>query len=277
MSTASVSSSWITAQTRPAASRRRRWEISGSSGTRASSHDQGRVSCAEPVMTVETEIGTVRVRVRRVLPGAACQGGAMWSGIERDALVRALLATDPQTPTLCEGWQARHLAAHLYLRRHRPWAMGQLSSVAERAADPAAYLDVVAEFAAPVPARSPLALLDRSDAANLAEYVIHHEDLRRGEAAGAGAVAREFPAEMTAAVLAQLRVFSMRMLRGCPVGVVLATPAGISRVVRTGPAPVTIRGTAADLALALAGRLRAAHVRWVGPPRAIEALRHQLH
>ena len=41
---------------------------------------------------------------------------------ERAALSDTLLAVGPEAPTLCEGWLARDLAAHLVLREHRPIA-----------------------------------------------------------------------------------------------------------------------------------------------------------
>ncbi len=197
----------------------------------------------------------------------------MWSGIEREELATTLRAAEPSAPTLDEGWQARHLAAHLYLRRHRPWAMGSLAEVAARAEGGAGYAALVDAFAAPVPARSPLTLIDRSETANLAEYVIHHEDLRRGSGP---APSRELPAEQAAALLSQLRVFTLRLLRGCPVGVVLETREGPARIVRTGPAPVTVRGPVTDLALALSGRMRAADVQVAGPARAVGEVRRRL-
>ena len=39
-----------------------------------------------------------------------------WHEIERAQLAQALLDVAPDAPTLCEGWQARHLAAHIVLR-----------------------------------------------------------------------------------------------------------------------------------------------------------------
>src|SRR5690606_2854754 len=40
---------------------------------------------------------------------------------ERAALVATARDTDPDAPTLCEGWTARHLLAHLVEREHQPW------------------------------------------------------------------------------------------------------------------------------------------------------------
>ena len=48
---------------------------------------------------------------------AACDPAVMtWHEIERAQLAQALLDVTPDAPTLCEGWQARHLAAHVVLR-----------------------------------------------------------------------------------------------------------------------------------------------------------------
>ncbi|HBA95165.1 MAG TPA: TIGR03085 family protein, partial [Acidimicrobiaceae bacterium] len=39
---------------------------------------------------------------------------------ERAALCDLLLDVGPEAPTLCEGWTAAHMAAHLVLRERRP-------------------------------------------------------------------------------------------------------------------------------------------------------------
>ena len=38
----------------------------------------------------------------------------------REVLAETLMAAGPDSPTLCDGWRTRELAAHLYLREHRP-------------------------------------------------------------------------------------------------------------------------------------------------------------
>ena len=43
--------------------------------------------------------------------------------LERDAACDALLAVAPDSPTLCEGWSAHDLAAHLWVREHDPLAL----------------------------------------------------------------------------------------------------------------------------------------------------------
>ena len=54
-------------------------------------------------------------------PRGACDPAVMtWHEIERAQLAEALLDVAPDAPTLCEGWQARHLAAHVVLRERSP-------------------------------------------------------------------------------------------------------------------------------------------------------------
>ena len=45
-----------------------------------------------------------------------------WAQIERQKLCDLLEAIGPEAPTLCEGWSAAHLAAHLVLRERKPLA-----------------------------------------------------------------------------------------------------------------------------------------------------------
>ncbi|HEY8296221.1 MAG TPA: maleylpyruvate isomerase N-terminal domain-containing protein [Micrococcaceae bacterium] len=44
-----------------------------------------------------------------------------WMEAERQALVTTFRETDPGAPTLCAGWNARRLLAHLVQREHSPW------------------------------------------------------------------------------------------------------------------------------------------------------------
>ena len=57
---------------------------------------------------------------------------------ERAALSDTLDHTDPAQPTLCAGWTARDLLAHLLIRERQPWTVPgivfpALSGIAERA------------------------------------------------------------------------------------------------------------------------------------------------
>src|SRR3954469_22868515 len=61
-----------------------------------------------------------------------------WAQHEREAMLDALVAVGPDAPTLCEGWAAKDLAAHIYVRERRPDAalgvlpLGPLSAYTDR-------------------------------------------------------------------------------------------------------------------------------------------------
>lgn len=199
-----------------------------------------------------------------------------WDRVERQNLEETLRAADPQAPTLCEGWEVRHLVAHLYLRRRQPWrAFGQgegsvFAELADRARDRGAYTDLVERFAAPVPPVSPMALADGplGPVTNTTEYVIHHEDVRRG----AGPVpARSLPAEQNDTLFDAVVQFGRLALRKLDVGVVLAVPGGRRRVVKRAEESVAVIGSPVELALVVSGRRRAADVELVGSPSALAA------
>lgn len=197
-----------------------------------------------------------------------------WDLVERQHLETTLREADPLAPTLCEGWEVRHLVAHLYLRRHQPWhAMKQgegsvLAELAEQSKDRGAYQALVERFAAPVPPVSPMALGDGplGPLMNTVEYVVHHEDVRRG----AGQVeARTLPAEQNDALFDSVAQFARLTMRGLDVGVVLAVPGGRRRVVKRAEESVAVLGSPVELALVTAGRRRAAEVELLGSDDAV--------
>lgn len=198
-----------------------------------------------------------------------------WDHVELEALLETLRSTDPEAPTLCEGWQARHLAAHLFLRRHQPWQSfrqqpdSRFAELAEQAADPAVYATVIDDFAKPPASLSLQALPDGplGMQTNFVEYVIHHEDLRRG----AGPVPpRRLPAPFSDALFERIGLLARAGLRSVDVGVVLVVPGGRRRVVRKSPDAVAVVGAPVELALVASGRRRAADVEILGEPAAVE-------
>ena len=202
-----------------------------------------------------------------------------WVDTERRELVRTLRETDPLAPTLCDGWDVRRLLAHLVLREQAPWRIaadavrrpkpGQeknLGAEAAAAATPQGYAALVDRFAAGPGRFSPF----RADAANLVEYVVHHEDIRRG--AGAGEP-RELPAGQQQALWKQLGLMARMGYRGSPVGVELAVPGSGRRRVRGGTPSVLVSGNVVDLALHAMGRRTAATVSVEGSGDAVRAFR----
>jgi uncharacterized protein (TIGR03085 family) len=109
--------------------------------------------------------------------------------------------------------------------------------------------------------------------ANLLEYLVHHEDVRR---AADGWQPRELPDAVQAAVWRRLP-YAMRLtMRGAPVGIALVAPGRgelrTARARRHGVA-VTVSGTPVELALFAFGRHGVAQVDLDGKPQDVEAVR----
>lgn len=102
----------------------------------------------------------------------------------------------PDAPTCCAGWTTAHLAAHLVTRDRRPDAMpgfglemlpgaARLGAWSHRVEDrlrtSTPYPEVVDRFREGPPTWSPLAWGPLAQVVNTAEFVIHHEDVRRAQ------------------------------------------------------------------------------------------------
>ncbi|WP_247828929.1 TIGR03085 family metal-binding protein [Arthrobacter antioxidans] len=199
----------------------------------------------------------------------------------REVLAETLLAAGPDAPTLCEGWQTRDLAAHLYLREHRP-ALGfgmvirklapaterATRETAERAASPAAYEALVNRFLAGPPALSPMRIgaIDRS--ANLIEYFVHTEDVRRATTRWAP---RALDVEYANALWEELVKRAAYLYRGVDLGIVLVCPDGPRHVAKRAPVSVAIVGDPGELLLHAHGRAQAL-VTYEGQPDAVALL-----
>ena len=198
---------------------------------------------------------------------------------ERQALCDTFLELGPDAPTLCDPWLTRDLAAHLVLRERRPDAAAgmwvrALAGHAERLQDDLANGDWarLVETVRTGPPRWSPARLDRVDAiVNTVEFVVHHEDVLRGD--GAVGPRREVPERTARAALSSLRKSASLMFRRSPVGVRLVAP-GREPIV-AGPASrvVTVTGEPVELLLLAYGRMRVAAVGLEGAPEDVEALR----
>lgn len=188
---------------------------------------------------------------------------------ERAALVETAAAADPDAPTLCEGWTVRHLVAHLVQRDQQParFAVDQVERrtpgheryLPEMVADASTtqgFRALLARLAAGPPAWSPVRWW--GDAGNLIEYVVHHEDIRRG--GPAPLPPRDLPLDLEHEVWRQIRRSAPLALRSRREGVILAPPGRTPVQVRRGSTPSTVQGGPVELALWLAGRRQAARV-----------------
>lgn len=201
-----------------------------------------------------------------------------WADVERRSLVATFSETDPEQPTLCEGWTVRHLLAHVVQRERRPLARvvdqisrarpgheKQLGKLVEHARTPEGYGSLLARFAEGPPLWSPMSWAD--EAVNLLEYVIHHEDVRRGGASPLEP--RQLPDKEQQAIWQRLRVLSRLIYRRSPVGVTLALPRGARRLVHQGQDGVVLTADPVELLLYSSGRRSAAHVELTGTPEAV--------
>ena len=195
---------------------------------------------------------------------------------ERAALVESLREHGPDAPTLCEGWTARDLAAHLVVRERRLDAapgilVPQLAGYTERVqAQVTASTDwekLVDMIAAGPPLYSPFKLLDPF--VNVAEMFIHNEDVRR---AGPTWEPRELDDRLVSALAGQVANMARMGIKNAPARIVLVTPEGRRLAAAGRGAEVTVAGAPGELLLFAAGR-GPAQVTFTGPDEAVAAVR----
>lgn len=203
--------------------------------------------------------------------------------VPRAALVDALRSVPPDAPTLCEGWQARHLAAHIVLRERAPQRIalgavrGQDAAVA--LGDGADYEELIREVEAGPSPLSPMAWSART---NVLEFVVHALDVLRPSD---NPLVRDRELELTPGVrsmmwsslLPILRIGGVRRAgRTAEVGIIVVVPHGPRSVVARGERSVVVTGPEEDLALVAMGRARHARVTVTGPPEAVAAFREAM-
>jgi uncharacterized protein (TIGR03085 family) len=177
---------------------------------------------------------------------------------ERAALVDTLRATGPDVPTLCEGWTARDLAAHLVLRERRLDATpgiglaklaGYTAKIQDQIAETTPWEELVDKIAGGPPIYSPFKLLD--PLVNTIEFFVHHEDVRRAQP---GWEPRNLDSAMVAALLRPFPVLSKVTLSKVPVRLILRTNDGRTlATVGKGP-DVVMTGAPEELLLYAFGR-----------------------
>ncbi len=201
-----------------------------------------------------------------------------WAAREKQALVATLRQADPDADTLDTGWDVRRLLAHLVQREQGPVAMvtdalarkppGEepgLSRLCVGATSPSGYAELVSRFEAGPPRWSPMSWA--GEQINLIEYVVHHEDIRRG--GGHPALPRTLDPDQEATIWRQVGVFARLGLRAAPDGVTLATPDGRRQTPKKGDG-VVLTGHPSELALFVSGRHDAARVDVTGPESALD-------
>jgi uncharacterized protein (TIGR03085 family) len=199
---------------------------------------------------------------------------------ERLKLCDLLDALGPSVPTLIEGWTAHDLAAHLVLRERdlvagpclvlpggfQRFAEGRRARLAGRKD----FTWLVARIRSGPPVGFFRLTWVRA-LANLNEFFVHHEDVRRAN--------RQEPRSLTPAMDAALwrnvrrgSQYLSRRLHAC--GLEVEWAGTNERVTaRRGESTARLSGQPGELLLYIFGRQAAAHVDVSGPPEAIAAVR----
>jgi uncharacterized protein (TIGR03085 family) len=210
---------------------------------------------------------------------------------ERTALCDLLTKLGPDQPTLCAGWRTADLAAHLVLREHRPDAgagvmggplAGYTRRVQDRLRAKTPFPRLVELIRTGPPRLSMFALPGMDERANLVEYFVHHEDVRRAQPDWEP---REIGLAIADELWRRLRLARI-LLRRAPVGIELVRAdtrtagdgGGRVRITARARTPVvTVAGTPAELTLWTMGRTGAARVQMDGADADIAALRRWHH
>jgi uncharacterized protein (TIGR03085 family) len=198
---------------------------------------------------------------------------------QRERLIFAdLLETaGPDAATLCDGWTARDLAAHVVTRERRPDAAAgavipQLAARRERvrqefAAKP--YEELLRLIRTGPGRVSPFALRQVDEAANTVEFYVHAEDVRRAQPDW---TPREIDPVFADALWSRLERTARLLGRKAPVGVVLRRPDGQTAVLHRGTPVVTVTGEPGELVMFAFGRTETARVDIEGDKAAIAQL-----
>jgi uncharacterized protein (TIGR03085 family) len=203
---------------------------------------------------------------------------------ERIALADELIRVGPDAPTLCTGWSAGDLAAHLVVREARPVAalgvvvkplapLTQRVQAATREKTP--FPRLVERFRQGPPPWSLMRIGPLDTVINTSEYFVHHEDVRRA----VGGQPRDLDPDQADDLWYRLRKLARPLFRSSPVGVTLvrvesgASPRQTAVAKAATPQMVTVSGPVGELMLFAFGRKDAARVELSGDDAAVARLR----
>ena len=199
---------------------------------------------------------------------------------ERRELCDLFEELGPSVPTLLEGWTAHDLAAHLVLREHDlvagpclvlPDPFARFAELRRaRLAQRRDFMWLVARIRSGPPIGFFRIRWVRS-LANLNEFFVHHEDVRRANGLGPRSLTAAMDAALWRNVCRGSRYLSRR-LHGC--GLEIERAGTNERVtVRPGSPTARLSGPSGELLLYMFGRQAAAQVEVSGPPEAVAAVR----
>jgi uncharacterized protein (TIGR03085 family) len=193
-----------------------------------------------------------------------------WARTERLALVRLMRETGPNATTLCTGWTTHDLAAHLVVRERQPAAgpglviphLHPITAAFERRMRGLPYDMLLERIEQGPPRWSPQGMSPRIDAAaNLQEFFIHHEDVRRL----VDPAPRKLPTDEVDSLWRQTHGMSRLVaLKQGGLQLVLEPPDRPARAVRGVGRHVIVRGEVGEIVLWMSGRRGVAQVEVTG-------------
>jgi uncharacterized protein (TIGR03085 family) len=201
-----------------------------------------------------------------------------FDAVERGQLADLLNELGPDAPTLLDPWTTRDLASHLVLREHDFVAApglvipGPWGRFAERRTNALACRDFswLVETIRSGPPPGFFRINWVRQLANLNEFFVHHEDVRRAN----GCDPRANSPAMDAALwrnLSRAPWFLSRRLRGTGLELQWAGTANVVTA-RRGEPTARLVGLPGELLLYLFGRQHAARVDLCGPAGAVKAV-----
>jgi uncharacterized protein (TIGR03085 family) len=191
---------------------------------------------------------------------------------ERAELADLLDSLGPDAPTCCAGWTTAHMAAHLVVRDRRPDALpgygleevglgGPAAAWAhrleERLRRSTGYPEVVSRFRAGPQAWSLLAWPVVAQKLNVAEFAIHHEDVRRAQP---GWEPRLLPRKVQDGLWSIAQIFARRPAASRSDGLILRRSDVPGMQKHIGSGGTTVEGEPMELLLWAAGREGVARV-----------------
>ena len=196
---------------------------------------------------------------------------------ERAEMCDLYAEVGPEAPTLCEGWNTRDLLAHQLVRERRPDAAAGvvLPFLRDHAEDVSKTVkaqpwdDMIKQFREGPPIWTVWAIPVLGDKANLAEFFVHHEDIRRAQDHW---VPREDDQARDDALWSPLKVMGRLLFRKSPVGVTLRSAGRDDIVAKKSDRSVILVGLPGEIILHSFGRaLDKCHVVVQGEPEDVKA------
>jgi uncharacterized protein (TIGR03085 family) len=198
--------------------------------------------------------------------------------VEREQLCDLMHDLGPDAPTLLAPWTTHDLAAHLFIREHDhraapglvvPGAWGRYAERCRQMLVRRDYATLLTTIrSGPPPGFFRIGWVRR--VANLNEFFVHHEDVRRAN----GLAPRTNAAALDEALWRNACLaswFLARRLRGSGLALDWARAPRVRRA-RRGTPSARLTGPPGELLLYLFGRQDAAHVELSGPREAVEAV-----